>query len=227
MKKLCLSILFVLGLLSQPAFAKIVAVEALEDFTTENPPRVMSVKILEDVTLDENISFKNGDIVEGKVVDVTEPKRLKRNATFSFIPLSYKNTNGEIIEIKGYYPAKYSTRLNKGELAKTAALGVGSFFVKGLSLGYSAVEGAIKNEKNNRFKSSVTEVYEDSPFSYVEKGGEIVISKEQPFLLNFKVKDEPEEEDLPNYEYKELDNSSLSVDETKKESLENPVGCTE
>ena len=85
------------------------------------------------------------------------------------MPLSYKNENGEVIEIKGYYPAKYSTKLNKGEIAKTAALGVGSFFVKGLSLGYSAVEGAIKNEKNNRFKSSVTEVYEDSPFSYSKK----------------------------------------------------------
>lgn len=219
MKKLCLSILFIFGLLSQPVFAKVVAVQALDDFTTENPPRVMSVKILEDFTLDDTLSLKNGDIVEGKIVDVTDPKRLKRNATFSFIPLSYKNTTGETIEIKGYYPAKYTKKLNKGELAKNTALGVGNFFVKGLSLGYSAVEGAIKNEKNNRFKSSVNEVYEDSPFSYVEKGGEIVIVKEQTFFLNFKVKDEPEE-DLPNYEYKELDNSSVPVDGNEKEISE-------
>lgn len=207
MKKLCLSILCILGLLSQPVFAKMVAVQALDDFSTENPSRVMSVKMLEDITLDETLTFKTGDILDGKVVDVTDPKRLKRNATFSFVPLSYKNENGEVIEIKGYYPAKYSTKLNKGEIAKTAALGVGSFFVKGLSLGYSAVEGAIKNEKHNRFKSSVTEIYEDSPFSYVEKGGEIIIQKDQPFFLNFKVKDEPDEDDLPNYEYKELDNN--------------------
>lgn len=206
MKKLCLSILCILGLLSQPVFAKVVAVQALDDFSTENPSRMMSVKMLEDITLDETLTFKTGDIIEGKVVDVTDPKRLKRNATFSFVPLSYKNENGEVIEIKGYYPAKYSTKLNKGEIAKTAALGVGSFFVKGLSIGYSAVEGAIKNEKNNRFKSSVTEIYEDSPFSYVEKGGEIIIQKDQPFFLNFKVNDEPDEDDLPNYEYKELDN---------------------
>ncbi len=219
MKKICLSILFILGLLSQPVLAKAVQVKSFEDFTTEDPPEVMSIEILEDVTLDDNVSFKNGDIVEGKIVDVTDPKRLKRNATFTFIPLSYKNANGEIIEIKGYYPAKYTTKLNKGEIAKSAALGVGNFFVKGLSLGYSAVEGAVKNEKNNRFKSSVTEVYEDSPFSYVEKGGEIVIKKEQPFFLNFKVKNEPDEEDLPNYEYEELGEPSLPVNENQKEEI--------
>ena len=71
-------------------------------------------------------------------------------------------------------------------------------------MGYSAVEGAIKNEKDNRFKSSVNAVYEDSPFSYVKKGGEIVIQNQQVFFLNFKVKDEPDEEDKPNYEYTEL-----------------------
>ena len=146
---------------------------------------------------------------------------MKRNASFSFVPISYRNSSGETIEIRGYYPAKYTTKLNKGQLAKTAALGVGSFFVKGLSLGYSAVEGAIKNEKDNRFKSSVNEVYEDSPFSYVEKGGEIVIKKDQVFYLNFKVKDEPDEDELPNYEYKELDTDELvaPVDTTEHQEV--------
>ncbi len=210
MKKL-LYILLLSGLLCCPVFAKTVSVQAMEDFTTEKPPEAMYVKILEDITFDETLSFKSGDIIEGKVVDVTDPKRLKRNATFSFVPVSYRNSNGETIEIRGYYPAKYTTKLNKGQLAKTAALGVGNFFVKGLSLGYSAVEGAVKNEKDNRFKSSVNEVYEDSPFSYVEKGGEIVIKKDQVFYLNFKVKDEPDEDELPNYEYKELDTDESVV----------------
>ena len=214
MKKIFLSLL-IFGCLSAPALAKAVPVQALDDFTTENPPGTMSVRILEDITIDENVSFKNGDIVEGKVVDVKDPKRLKRNATFSFVPLSCTDENGVTTEIRGYYPAKYTTKLNKGQLAKSAALGVGNFFVKGLSLSYSAVEGAVKNEKDNRFKSSVTEVYEDSPFSYVEKGGEIVIKKDQPFYLNFKVKDEPDEEDLPNYEYQKLE-------EPSQKSLQNP-----
>ena len=71
-----------------------------------------------------------------------------------------------------------------------------------MSLGYNAVEGAVKNEQDNRFKSSVTSVYENSPVSYVEKGNEIEISKNQVFLLNFKIK--CEKDNLPNYEYEKL-----------------------
>ncbi len=204
MKKLYLYYLLILGLLTQPTLAKTIPVQALEDFSTENPPHTMHVKVLDGIVLDENLLFENGYIVEGRIVDVTNPKRLKRNATFSFVPVSFTDDKGNVTYIKGYYPAKYTTKINKGQLAKSAALGVGNFFVKGLSMGYSAVEGAVKNEKDNRFKSSVNAVYEDSPFSYVEKGGEIIIKKDQNFFLNFKVKDEPDEEEVPNYEYVEL-----------------------
>lgn len=209
MRKIFLYTILILCMITQPVFAKAIAVQALDDFSTENPSSSMRIKMLEDVVIDDNVSLNFGYIVSGKIVDVTAPKRLKRDASFTFVPLTYTDLNGKTIEIKGYYPAKYTTKLNKGELAKTAALGVGSFFVKGLSLGYSAIEGAVKNEKDNRFKSSVNEVYEDSPFSYVEKGGEILIQKEQNFFLNFDVKDEEEnDKNLPNYTYVELDSKT-------------------
>lgn len=195
-------------MLSQPVLAKTIAVEALSDFTTENPPKEMSIKLLEDIAVDDTLTIKAETIVDGNVVDVTDPKRLKRNASFTFVPTSYKDERGQVVVIKNYYPAKYTTKINKGQLAKSAALGVGSFFVKGLSIGYSAVEGAIKNEKDNRFKSSVTEVYQDSPLSYVEKGEELVIEKGQLFFLNFRTKDDVPEEDKPNYEYTELSPSN-------------------
>lgn len=204
MKKYFYLLVLILGLLCQPVMAKTVPVEALNEFSTESPSQRMSVKILEDLTIDNNVVFTEGTVVNGKIVDVTDPKRLKRNATFTFVPLSYIDKNGENVDIKGYYPAKYTTKISKGELAKNVGLGVGNFFVKGLSLGYSAVEGAVKNEKDNRFKSSVTEVYKDSPLSYVEKGTELVIEKNQMFYLNFKSKDDEDESDLPNYEYQEL-----------------------
>ncbi len=209
MRKIFLYTLLILGMISQPVFAKAIAVQALDDFSTENPSSSMRIKMLEDVVIDDNVTLNFGYIVSGKIVDVTEPKRLKRDASFTFVPLTYTDLNGKTVDIKGYYPARYTTKLDKGELAKTAALGVGSFFVKGLSLGYSAIEGAVKNEKDNRFKSSVNEVYEDSPFSYVEKGGEILIQKEQNFFLNFDVKDEEENDrNLPNYTYVELDSKN-------------------
>ena len=204
MKEFCWTIFLLLIMLSQPVLAKPIAVEALSDFTTENPPKEMSIKLLEDIAVDDTLTIKAETIVDGNVVDVTDPKRLKRNASFTFVPTSYKNERGQVVVIKNYYPAKYTTKVNKGQLAKSAALSVGNFFVKGLSIGYSAVEGAIKNEKDNRFKSSVTEVYQDSPLSYVEKGEELVIEKGQLFFLNFRTKDEVPEEDKPNYEYTEL-----------------------
>ena len=208
MKKFCWTIFLFLIMLSQPVLAKPIAVEALSDFTTENPPKEMSIKLLEDIAVDDTLTIKAETIVDGNVIDVTDPKRLKRNASFTFVPTSYKDERGQVVVIKNYYPAKYTTKVNKGQLAKSAALGVGNFFVKGLSIGYSAVEGAIKNEKDNRFKSSVTEVYQDSPLSYVEKGEELVIEKGQLFFLNFRTKDDVPEEDKPNYEYTELSPSN-------------------
>lgn len=194
-------IALILCLLAQPVLAKTIPVQALHDFSTVNPPSEYSVRVLDELVLDENVSLKENDILEGKIVDVKNPKRLKRNAVFTFVPEVLKSESGQIVEIKGYYPAKFTTKLNKGQIAKSAALGVGNYFVKGLSMGYSALEGAVKNEQDNRLKSSVVSVYENSPLSYVEKGHDIEIAKEQIFLLNFKVKNE---EDLPNYEYQEL-----------------------
>lgn len=197
-----LLILFLSGMFLQQVCAKTIPVEALADFSTEKPVSTYALKILDDIELDSNTNLKNGYIIEGKIVDVSDPKRLKRDANFVFVPEKYKELDGRIVAIKGYYPAKYTTKLNKKEIAKSAALSVGNLFVKGLSMGYSAVEGAIKNEQDNRLKSTVNAVYEKSPLSYVEKGSQLEIKAGDVFLLNFKVK---EEENLPNYEYQKLD----------------------
>lgn len=200
MKRIFLTLL--ICLISQSAFAKTIHVQALEDFSTGNPPKEYSIKVLDELQLSENVTVKENDTLLGKIVDVTDPKRLKRDASFTFVPETIKTKNGETIRIIGYYPAKYTTKLNKGQIAKSTALGVGSYFVKGLSLGYSAIEGAVKNEQDNRFKSSVTSVYESSPVSYVEKGKELEIKKDEVFLLNFRVKED--DDNLPNYEYEKL-----------------------
>ena len=192
MKKI-VGIITLLFLTCQCTIAQTIAVKALEDFSTENPPETLSVQALESLYLkDASLLFKNGEIISGKIVDVKDPKRLKRDAKFSFLPQSVKSCDGSVKEITGNYPAKYTTVLNKAEMAKKAALGVGNHFVKGLSLGYSAIEGAVKNEQDNRFKSGLNSVYEETPFSYVEKGEDINIKKGQIFLLNFKINDEDE-----------------------------------
>lgn len=57
---------------------------AMEGFSTENPPSTISVRVIDELVIDENITLNQGDILKGKIVDVQDPKRLKRDATFSF-----------------------------------------------------------------------------------------------------------------------------------------------
>lgn len=193
MKKffMILALLFVI----QPAIAQTVHVQTTKDFSTENPPKSMSVLLLDDLVLNETLTIPNGSILYGDVVDVIDPKRLKRDATFSFELKNYITTSGENHNLEQPYTGKYTTKLNKAQIAKSAALSVGNHFVEGLSIGYSAIEGAVKNEKGNRLKSSASAAYEKTPFSYVRKGGEIVIEKDKVFLLNFKTQKSSEIEE--------------------------------
>ena len=160
-------------------YAETMQVMSLSDFTTENPSEYIEVQIYNDIQLDEDLSLRSGYQVKGKVVDVVSPKRLKRDAKFSIIPVSYKDFSGVEHPIKKEHVGKYSPKfdIDKGQLAKDAALAVGNHFVKGLSLGYHAVEGAVKNEEGNRLKSSVVSIYESTPLSYANNGEEIVIKK--------------------------------------------------
>jgi hypothetical protein len=196
-------LLLILCLLSQPVWAKTIPVQAMNNLSTENPPSTYSVRILDEITLDKDLVLKVDDIVHGEIVDVKDPKRLKRDATFTFIPKSITSTNGQVVKISNSYLAKYTTQIDKAQLAQTIALGVGSYFVKGLSIGVNAVEGMVKNEQDNRLKSGLVSAYEGSPLSYVQKGQEIEILKEQVFFLNFQVNNEMYDE--PNYEYTKLD----------------------
>lgn len=192
-------ILLILGVLvvgAVPANAEILKVQALSEFNTENPPSSIEVKAVSDMDLNEELLIMDGFILKGNLVDVVSPKRLKRDATFSFVLTEYTDNNGKkhIIDPSGrQYKGKFTTQFNYKHVAKTAALSVGNFFLQGLSIGYAAVEGAVKNEEGNRVKSSAMSVYESTPISYVEKGEDIVILKDQIFCLKFKLKDDKKE----------------------------------
>lgn len=177
-------VVIVFGMFSQ-TFAQTLEVSSLSKFSTLNPPTSIQVKLLEPLELSEDLTLPSGVVLSGDLVDVVSPRRLKRNASFSFKLKSYKDSYGKTHNVNSYIVAKYTTPLDKGDLAKSAALGVGNFFVKGLSMGVAAVQGAAKNEEGNRLKSSAVSVYESSPFSYAEKGEDLEISVNQPFYLKF------------------------------------------
>lgn len=214
MKKMFVFFIILLSTASQ-VLAEALMVESLTKFSTDNYPSNVKMKALSEIELAPDVLIKEGYVLSGKLVDVSSPKRLKRNATFSFMPISYIDNSGNIVHIKEPFIGKYSAKfdLDKGQIAKSAALTVGNHFVKGVSMGFYAVEGAVKNEDGNRVKSSAVSVYKNSPLSYVEKGQDIEISAHDIFALKFHVEEEEEPVQTQdgsiregNFEYKPLNN---------------------
>lgn len=189
---LCFSILLS-GMFCQ-TYAQTVAVVSLDDFSTDNPPASISVSLSEPLELKNDMILNSGCTLKGDLIDVVSPKRLKRDASFSFKLKSYTDENGKIHDVENDVVASYTVPIDKGDLAKNAVVGVGNYFVKGLSMGVAAVEGAVKNDEDNRLKSSVVSVYESSPLSLAQKGEDLKIKKDDTFFLKFsnpdKVKDE-------------------------------------
>lgn len=180
--------------------AETLQVMALSDFSTENPSEFIELQAYNNVSLSSTLDIRAGYKIKAKVVDVVSPKRLKRNAKFSIIPVSYIDLEEKEHTISEELIGKYSPKfeINKAEIAKNAALTVGNHFVKGISLGYHAVEGAVKNEEGNRLKSSVVSVYESTPLSLANNGQEIEITTYDCFSFKFKNdndKDEDEDEE--------------------------------
>ncbi len=186
-----------------PAMAINVKVQAMSDFTTENPPEVWSVKVVDDFSKGNDYYIKAGSIIDGKIVEVTEPKRLKRNATFTFVPVKfYDAAKGQTFEITSNMKGQYSalSGINMASVAKQGAVIIGNKLVDGFfGPGVALVEGAVKNEQGNRAKSAVVSLYESTPLSYANKGKEIEIKKDQIFIMNFK--SVYEEQNKPNYHY--------------------------
>lgn len=201
-KFLYFGFLIVLSCMFSKAYAQTVAVSALDDISTANPPKSISVRLLEPLEIMDSQFLIAGSIMYGDIVDVVSPKRLKRNASFSFKPVEYTDLNSETHKLNLNITASYTKPLNKGKLAESAALGVGSYFVKGLSMGVAAVKGAVKNEEGNRIKSSAVSVYESTPFSYAEKGQDLDIKKGDCFYLKFPSPDKLEKDEVQSDEVK-------------------------
>ncbi len=203
MKKLLIILTF-LCITVQPGFTKNVKVQAMSDFSTANPPQTWQLKIVEGFTTKDGLQITKGSIITGKIVDVTDPKRLKRNATFTFVPTNYYDaSNNENYSISQNISGKYSamTDVTPKNVAKQGAVFVGDKLVDGFfGPGIAIVEGAVKNEHGNRAKSAAVSLYESTPLSYANKGKEMEIKKDQIFIMSFKTKDD-EVKNKPNYEY--------------------------
>lgn len=189
MKKIIISLICAL-MFSGAYAADKVHVRAISEFSTINPSSNFQIEVIEDSEID-NISVVRGDIINCTLEKVTDPKRAKQNAKIYLNVVSYTDKLGE-----HYFStplrAKYAkTVINKEEIqkippkqvAKKTASTVGNFFVKGISYGISFVDGFSENKEDNRLKSGVKQVYDDSFLSLVERGSEVTISPDDEFYL--------------------------------------------
>ena len=202
MKKIIVLIsFFMLGIV--PVFADTMVVQAVTDISTANPEQEVKVRVLRNCTL-ADMPLKIGDVLEGKMI-ATDPKRLKRDATFTFYPLSCIDLNGKVTRFSMLYYGKFSAKfeLDVGKVAESAVVSVANHFVKGIGTGFYAVQGAVKNKDGNPIKSAVVNVYENSILSYANKGEELTIPKDSVFGLKFS---ECENEPLSEEEKEELQN---------------------
>ncbi|MCD8377813.1 MAG: hypothetical protein LUB59_03395 [Candidatus Gastranaerophilales bacterium] len=185
MKKIIMCLCFVFCAIL-PAAADTMAVQAVTHISTTKPDEIIKVKVIRDCKLDD-INLKIGYILEGKMLSVTDPKRLKKDAGFTFFPMNYTDLEGNSTHISKLYVGKFTPKyeVDGAEIAKNAALAVGNHFVKGLSMGFYAVQGAVQNKEGNILSSAVYNVYENSIFSYVEKGGQLDILPSTFFGLKF------------------------------------------
>ena len=198
-KFLYLCFLLLLSGMFTKAYSQTVEVVSLSNFSTENPPAEIKIQLSEPLELTNDVTLQAGTTINGNLVDVVSPKRLKRDATFSFSPTSYVDEGGNLCKIEEQIVASFTEPIDKGSIAKSTAMSVGNHFVKGLSIGVAAVEGAVKNPEDNRLKSSVVSAYKSSPLSYVEKGEDLEIAQEQHFFLKFpNIKNSKKQQ---NYEY--------------------------
>ncbi len=191
--KIVLLLLCLIMQMSAAFAATQIKVIASEDFKTEVPSETINVVVPEESVLGECTLGVNS-IMHCKVMMIVEPKRGKRNAAFYVQPLSY-TYEGKTTKIEEEMYGKYSKFvLSKKELKKippskvlkSAALSVGNYFVKGVSVAYYFVEGVVKNEDGGRIKSGAKSAYESTPFSYISEGEQLDIKVGDEFYFVFK-----------------------------------------
>lgn len=210
--KIILSILsMVLTILTAQASDK-VHVAAIEEFSTNNPPKTVDVRVVDTSTMGHYI-LKKDDILHCNVIEVTNAKRGKRAASFTVCPTSF-TSEGQTTKIDENYYGKYSAKvfskeelknIDKMQVGKKAAVTVGNHFMKGVAPAVSLAEGIIKNEDGHPLQSGIKQVYKDSPLSYVEKGKELDLTSNDEFYLIFK---SSKSKDVNNVEGEALDEDS-------------------
>lgn len=185
MKKFLLSLICFL-MIQTTCFAGKMKTAALNNFSTENPNAQVRLFVLEDFYLNNSFLIPKDSVLVGKISEVKEPKRLKRDAKFKVLILYFMDSQQNKYKIDLPIEAKYGKPLeiDKKNLAESGAIFIAGQFIPGASYIYHGVQGAA-NAKGNRVKGAVSNIYEHSFLTMARKGNHLKIKKYDCFNMVF------------------------------------------
>lgn len=185
MKKIFYTILFYF-LITPFVFAQNILVESMTDFNTNDNEKVFSAKVVEETELSDGKIIKANSTINGTILKTVDAKRGKRNAYIVIQPESFE-IDGVVHLIEDENLEAKVVGYSKRDYKKTAldaGLAVGGYFVKGLSQVFYFSKGLIiPDEDKSRIKTAFHNVYENTPFVYIERGEDVDIEKGDLLVL--------------------------------------------
>ena len=185
MKKIFYTILFYF-LITPFVFAQNILVESMTDFNTNDNEKVFSAKVVEETELSDGKIIKANSTINGTILKTVDAKRGKSNAYIVIQPESFE-IDGVVHLIEDENLEAKVVGYSKRDYKKTAldaGLAVGGYFVKGLSQVFYFSKGLIiPDEDKSRIKTAFHNVYENTPFVYIEKGEDVDIEKGDLLVL--------------------------------------------
>ena len=195
MKKLFLILLILTMSLIPNAYAigEYITGTALDDFSTAAPKKYFTVKLDCDYTIEPDFTLKEGTILHGNVVEVSDGKIGKRQGYFVFKPSHYAfgeelNEQEYNLKIKVSFYKPFDKEQAAKKLASSGLTTVASklFGVPLLSQGISFAKGVANSNGDSPIAKGLEQVYEYSPLSYTKKGQSLIIKQGQEVKLTIK-----------------------------------------
>lgn len=94
-----------------PVNAAVLKAKAIDEISTTSPKDIISVKLSRNFTLNDGTKLKKNYVLSGKMLDITEPEKWHHNASFTFIPTSYTDTEGNSHQITKEIKATYRQKM--------------------------------------------------------------------------------------------------------------------
>lgn len=185
MKKIFYTILFYIAI-APAVLAQNILVQSMTEFEQNDNEKVFSAKVVEETELSDGKIIEANSILNGTIIKTVDAKRGKRDAYIVIQPESFE-IDGVIHLIEDENLEAKVVGYSKRDYKKTAldaGLAVGGYFVKGLSQVFYFSKGLIiPDDDKSRIKTAFHNVYENTPFVYIERGDEIDIEKGDLLVL--------------------------------------------